>query len=610
MDILRLYAIVALVNICACTLLVLFGFCSNALSLMVFWHSKHKTPKIGARDYLTILTIVNSLFLVIYWYNMTGPLILAYFDFRPDSLTSRFFNLKDSYSVVCKLVNYSQQVTRCLSTLLTLAFTLERTLAIYFPFKLRHYKQNVNFLSMTILCCLVLFSVLISIDSFVFYEVLDQSTDNSTNLVPYLSCQIAYAHQATHNRITYFVAIFTLVIPFMLIIVSNVAIVLRLKRAKKTLHSGSSRGSTKSNIVLFSGKNNASLQTTTPVVSLNQLGKNSPNLIASGKCELDTPAPRLFRPSLNSHMTTSLSYLNLNETSLTGVSTATGNNLSIHESGMPSKGDFSSETLSSLHNSEFCSSCSFKSRIVPEKCTGASKANKKQAENTFTISRTNRIKRSSSNRAVHLVIYKSNRSSAGSASLTSKDVQQPCVKLFEVNSNEEPQIVTQSNRASCTSGFIRGGGSSNTTWTNKRQSSLQRRFSMDNMSLMRVKSRSEQDFVWHCANKKMHSTKVLIILTSFYIILHIPHFIDIFLTHNIKLAEAHESIDGDNNTRFVYHMLMMVGGIFYLSNFSVSGLLMFASGKIYRRHLYGLTVKLTRPFQKFKTFLISKFNNF
>jgi hypothetical protein len=625
MEIPQIFRLVTLINICACTLLVLFGFCSNALSLMVFWHSKHKTPKIGARDYLTILTIVNSIFLVAYWYNMTGPLILSYFELDSSHLVSRFFNFKDKSSLVCKLANYVQQASRCLSTLLTLAFTLERTIAIYFPFKLRHYKQNVNFLSITILCGLIFISVLVSIDSFVFYKAIEVYIEADPSITSL--CHIANQHQTTHNKITYFVAIFTLVLPFIFIILSNIAIVVRLRQAKKTLHSGISRGSAKSNVALFSARPNATLRISTAPLILDQSQLKTNNNIARPSLALlvtaneITTSPRLFRPSLNSQTSASLSYLNLQESSLSGSvpATTTKNIISTGSTRVcavpaSSKGEFWCETISSEHNSELCSACSFQTRVAheakPNQVPVVEKKDKKRVESVFSLFRTNRIKKSSANRPIHIVMYKSKRASACSSSLNTRNKQdeRPRLGLFEINSNEQEQVQVSGNTnwMSCTNGCMCENGGKKMS---KRRLSLQRRFSMDNMSLMRIKSRSEQDFVWHCANKKMHSTKVLVVLTSFYIVLNIPHFVDIFLSHNMALAQAHEVGDEVNPTRYLYQIFLLVGGIFYLSNFSVSGLLLFASGKIYRRHLYGLTVKLARPFQKFKSFLVSKFKN-
>ena len=550
----KLYRGATVVNIYLCSFLVIFGCLSNLISLMVFWHSKHKKPKIGARDYLTILTIVNSVFLVSYWYSITGHVIISYYE---DEISSANFlhkllNLKNNNTFMCKLVNYSQAVTKCLSTLLTLAFTLERTLAIYFPLKFRHYKQAINLLSGAILFGIFFFSFSISIDSALFYQAYEYNVTFSIPSFSILSvkaCGVPNEEKELHNKVTFYVAIFSLVIPFMLIIVANAAIVNKLRHNKKNFNFSNT-----STVVFFSKK--FSEESTSSIVKPPNVNKNV--LPIQKKLE----ESRFFRPSITSDTSTnpSLSDHTRSFTMQSMVKTATPthkNTAAVNSLNC----NLSFDTISFLNNSEDYS-CSFKNarRIAQTvKATGLPKR-----RNFFSLK----------NKAgkARIVIYKPNFAHK----CTINDAQ---VKSHEIENDDERR---------------------NNSWL--LNCNWSRRFSDDNVSLLRAKSKSMQDFHWHCANKKIYSTKILIFLTSCYILLNIPHFIDVFLMLSTTF-QAYLN-EGVTENKYIYHILKSVADIFYLGYFSISGLLLVSSGKIYRRHLYGLTVKMTGPLKKLRNSLL------
>ena len=97
---------ISLISIYASTLLVIIGCFGCFISLLVFWHSKHKRPKIRAKDYLTILTIINSIYLLVYWYNHTTQTMIDIYEFKKNDLVYIIFNFKNSNSFICKIVNY------------------------------------------------------------------------------------------------------------------------------------------------------------------------------------------------------------------------------------------------------------------------------------------------------------------------------------------------------------------------------------------------------------------------------------------------------------------------------------------------------------------------
>lgn len=126
-----MYELSYLINISACSILVMIGCVGGFFTLLVFWHAKDKPPKIGAQNYLTILIVTNSIFLILYWLINTAPLLITYFELDANN----FINIINLNNFTCKFINYLCPVTRCMSTLLALAFSLERTFATFFHSK-------------------------------------------------------------------------------------------------------------------------------------------------------------------------------------------------------------------------------------------------------------------------------------------------------------------------------------------------------------------------------------------------------------------------------------------------------------------------------------------
>lgn len=220
----KLYEISMLINICACSFLVLIGFAGGFITLMVFWHAKGKPPKIGGQNYLTILTITNSLFLTFHWFINTSHLIIDYFDIRNGQAIFYLLNLVNYSNLTCKLMNFLSAAVRSMSTYLTLTFSLERTFATYFPFKMMHHKQNSNRIFKIVISMIISFSFFISVHDLVTYRLVKKQTDND------FVCDVPEQLESIHVILKFIFITITLGFPFSLITLSNIAIVLRMNK--------------------------------------------------------------------------------------------------------------------------------------------------------------------------------------------------------------------------------------------------------------------------------------------------------------------------------------------------------------------------------------------
>ena len=113
--------------------LFIFGLIGNILSLLILVYSRGKIPRIIGCKYLIILTISNTVYLLATFYS--GTYIRLIYVFKLDhKWTFQYF---DSNIFMCKSLPYLRYTTRLLSTMITMCFSLERFLSLYYPVKMK-----------------------------------------------------------------------------------------------------------------------------------------------------------------------------------------------------------------------------------------------------------------------------------------------------------------------------------------------------------------------------------------------------------------------------------------------------------------------------------------
>jgi hypothetical protein len=114
--------------------------------------------------------------------------------------------------------------------------------------------------------------------------------------------------------------------------------------------------------------------------------------------------------------------------------------------------------------------------------------------------------------------------------------------------------------------------------------------STTDMIRARMSNRKNSKFINRI--NQIHNTKVLTLVTTFYTLLNLPYFINVFYiylyhTHNL---DYHDGLN--SYIKYRYHTIMILSEILYVANYSINGLLLFAFGKIYRLYLKSLILKI------------------
>lgn len=115
--------------------LTIFGLIANLISLSVLIYARNRVPRIIGSNYLIILTSTSSLYLIIQFYMGTYNRMIYFFNID----YGKSFQLFDVNIIVCKLLPYLRYTMQFLNAMATMCFSLERFLAVYFPFKLRSF---------------------------------------------------------------------------------------------------------------------------------------------------------------------------------------------------------------------------------------------------------------------------------------------------------------------------------------------------------------------------------------------------------------------------------------------------------------------------------------
>lgn len=183
-------------SIYVCSAIAFMGILGNFVSFLVFIRSGRRNPRIVTRNLLLLLTITNSTYLVLYWLHSILPRIIDHYataQSHSPSLTTQanstnqnnklveislnsnnnknvnresgnyFLNsfdfiltTKNLYS--CRLITYMINVAICLNATVTVSFSIERAVAINFPFATRNLRENYKLFFKYLVVIIVIFS--------------------------------------------------------------------------------------------------------------------------------------------------------------------------------------------------------------------------------------------------------------------------------------------------------------------------------------------------------------------------------------------------------------------------------------------------------------------
>jgi hypothetical protein len=188
--------------------LLIFGTIINFFYLIVILLTRKRPPRIGGKKYLIILTLSSLIYINLHFFIYITTYKKYLYDTPIDFLI-------DSNKYICKIVTYSRLVSRCLFTFATLGYSLERTLAIFFPFKIMVYKNSI---SNTIFSFVIFASIFSPFFTLFFYKIKE------------FQCDIDIEDWKRFSKHTFYLNLFTGVIPFILNIFLNMVILIKLNK--------------------------------------------------------------------------------------------------------------------------------------------------------------------------------------------------------------------------------------------------------------------------------------------------------------------------------------------------------------------------------------------
>ena len=219
-----LFILIFKINVFSCSVFEFIGILFGIVVLVVFSRAKNFAPKIACRKYLIIQTISNLIFLLLRWYIMTLPGFLDIFQIEDETIFLKIFvDVINKNVYVCKLLNYFHSVSQSFSLLITLIFSLERLLAIYFPLKM--IKFNKSPFNYIMFLFLIIFSFSLSVHILFNYELIGEK------------CFVNDINNNFHAKLSAIIYIINIIFPFFVIIIVNVAIVIKLKYSERKMSS-------------------------------------------------------------------------------------------------------------------------------------------------------------------------------------------------------------------------------------------------------------------------------------------------------------------------------------------------------------------------------------
>lgn len=123
------------INLFSTILIICIGLIGNLLSLIIYSQSKYRLN--SSNVFILILSITDSLFLIIHFFEDTINILEQYY-----YIEINFLNIIDINRESCKIANYLRYVLRSISSFIILAFTIQRYIIVYSPLSSKRFKNK------------------------------------------------------------------------------------------------------------------------------------------------------------------------------------------------------------------------------------------------------------------------------------------------------------------------------------------------------------------------------------------------------------------------------------------------------------------------------------
>lgn len=239
-----------LLNMYTSMFLATFGSIGNMFALFILIYARNKLPRIVGSNYLVLLTVTNTLFLAVHFY--TGTFIRLVYYLGLDEYNR--FHVLDSSEIACKLLTYLKYCARSLNTMLTVCFSLERLIAVYYPLQMRSLNSKCSVIfRVAIIVSLVLpsyslFLTELTPNTLTVNLISDLNLTKSFNLYALTPSHDFYTCSASRKNFRilvkfHFLMFFIIFMCYIFTSVSIFAIIVKLKKSKNFIFSFKSKAS-------------------------------------------------------------------------------------------------------------------------------------------------------------------------------------------------------------------------------------------------------------------------------------------------------------------------------------------------------------------------------
>lgn len=244
-DSLEFYDKTRKINIYFSIFIILIGLVGNGLGVFVFVKKRFRLH--SSSIYLLCLCFSDGMFLLMHFFEDTlrtyidvyltdqtksiGTECINYTKLYLTNKTEndsilRLLNITDRFEASCRLVNYLRYFLRFISAYIIIAFTIQRAIAIYFPFSESKFESNKN--AWLIVSLIVLIGLIINIwVPFLFNPIADNHDPNITY------CDIKKQFSRAYFFLTVFYVFLTMLLPILVIFFCNTLLIIYVYNAGK-----------------------------------------------------------------------------------------------------------------------------------------------------------------------------------------------------------------------------------------------------------------------------------------------------------------------------------------------------------------------------------------
>ena len=233
-------------NIITIFVIILIGLVGNILGIVVFVQKRFRMKASGV--FLLVLVTSDGLFLLTHFFEDTLRTYIDYyirknrgvipfkectinaFNTTNSSSENSIFlmiNITDKYDLTCRVVNYLRYFLRFISAYIITIFTIQRAIAIYFPF----YQKKIA--SPTSAWKIVIGLITIGIILCSFVPLLFKLNEDTSNGMSVIYCDTDKSHGQLYFITTIIYIVLIMFIPITTIFICNTLIIIQVCRATK-----------------------------------------------------------------------------------------------------------------------------------------------------------------------------------------------------------------------------------------------------------------------------------------------------------------------------------------------------------------------------------------